>query len=321
MHAERRITVLSVWINVVLTLLKLAAGIFGRSQALVADAVHSLSDFATDFAVLVGLRLSSKPRDEDHSYGHGKFETLATIIQSVVIGASGLWVMVESVRRLLAGVELGNLQGGIAVLAGSAVVSWKVSRFLVKTARETDSSALQADSLHFSMDVYTNLALLVGLVLITWFGIAWLDPVLSIVVALYIFYQAFGLVRYGLRDILDERLPDTLREEITQVLEAHRKDLLGYHRLRTRRAGSQKIIDFHLTLCKFLSVEEAHAIADHLELRIKQRIPGADVTIHVEPCVLDQCPGYESCPGRQDSPKGRASFLAASGQDRLQSGD
>jgi len=304
-----------------LTLVKLTAGLLTGSMAVLSSAIDSLLDILMSGANYLAIRQATQPPDTKHPFGHGKFETLATIIQSVVIGASGLWVMVESVRRLRTGVELGNLQGGIAVLAGSAVVSWKVSRFLVKTARETDSSALQADSLHFSMDVYTNLALLVGLVLITWFGIAWLDPVLSIVVALYIFYQAFGLVRYGLRDILDERLPDTLREEITQVLEAHRKDLLGYHRLRTRRAGSQKIIDFHLTLCKFLSVEEAHAIADHLELRIKQRIPGADVTIHVEPCVLDQCPGYESCPGRQDSPKGRASFLAASGQDRLQSGD
>lgn len=280
-----------------LTLLKLAAGLATGSMAVLSSAIDSLLDILMSGANFLAIRQAEQPPDVRHPFGHGKFETLATIVQAVAIGVSGGWVCYESVHRLLTGVTLGNLEGGMAVLAFSAVVSWLITRFLRRTARETESTALTADALHFSMDVYTNLALLAGLVAIRLFDIAWLDPALSILVALYIFYEAYGLFRYGLKDILDERLPDTIRGEIASILEQHRGQLIGYHRLRTRRAGSQKIIDFHLTLCKHLSVEEAHDIADHLENHMKEKIGRADITIHVEPCPFSTCPGHEKCPG------------------------
>ncbi|MGE4545769.1 MAG: cation diffusion facilitator family transporter [Pedobacter sp.] len=280
-----------------LTLLKLVTGLMTGSMAVLSSAIDSLLDIVMSVANFLAIRQAEQPPDTKHPFGHGKFETIATIVQALAIGLSGGWVCYESVRRLLTGVTLGKLEGGMAVLAFSALVSWKIGRFLVHTARETESTALKADSLHFSMDVYTNLALLAGLVAIRVFNLAWLDPALSIVVALYIFYQAFGLFRYGLRDILDERLPETIREEIATILEQHRGKLLGYHRLRTRRAGSQKLIDFHLTLCKYLSVEEAHDIADHLETHMKEKIGRADITIHVEPCPFETCPGRHKCPG------------------------
>lgn len=286
-----------------LTALKLVTGLLTGSMAVLSSAIDSLLDIVMSVANFLAIRQAEQPADSKHPFGHGKFETLATIVQALTIGLSGSWVCYESVHRLLTGVTLGRLEGGMLVLAFSALVSWRIGRFLIRTARETESSALKADSLHFSMDVYTNLALLAGLVAIRLFGLAWLDPVLSIVVALYIFYQAFGLFRYGLRDILDERLPETIREEIATILEQHRGKLLGYHRLRTRRAGSQKIIDFHLTLCKHLSVEEAHDIADHLETHMKERIGRADITIHVEPCPYGTCPGRHKCPG--DFPIGK----------------
>lgn len=280
-----------------LTLLKLVTGLMTGSMAVLSSAIDSLLDIIMSTANFLAIRQAEQPPDHKHPFGHGKFETLATIVQAMAIGVSGGWVCFESVHRLLTGVSLGNLEGGMAVLAFSAGASWLVARFLVRTARETESTALKADSLHFSMDVYTNSALLVGLFAIQLFDIAWLDPALSIVVSLYIFYQAYGLFRYGLRDILDERLPETIRNEIATILEQHRGQVIGYHRLRTRRAGSQKIIDFHLTLCKHLSVEEAHKIADHLENHMKEKIGRADITIHVEPCPFSTCPGSEKCPG------------------------
>jgi cation diffusion facilitator family transporter len=266
-------------------------------MAVLSSAIDSLLDIIMSAANFLAIRQAEQPPDPKHPFGHGKFETLATIVQALAIALSGGWVCYESIRRLLTGVTLGRLEGGMLVLAVSVLVSWWIGRFLRRTARETESTALKADSLHFSMDVYTNLALLAGLVVIRLFGIIWLDPVLSIVVALYIFFQAFGLFRYGLRDILDEQLPETIRQEIAVILEQHRGKLLGYHRLRTRRAGSQKIIDFHLTLCKHLSVEEAHGIADHLETHMKERIARVDITIHVEPCPYATCPGRHKCPG------------------------
>ncbi len=278
-----------------LTVLKLATAAVTGSLAVLSSAIDSLLDILMSSANYLAIRQAEQPPDPKHPFGHGKFETVATIFQSLVIALSGCWVLFESVRRLLRGTELTRLEEGIGVLLISSVVSWRISRFLKDTARKTDSSALKADALHFSMDIYTNLALMAGLAVIFWLKITWLDPVLSILVGFYILFEAVRLIRHGMGDILDEQLPESIREEITRLLELHRSSLLGYHRLRTRRAGSQKIIDFHLTVCRHLTVEESHRIADHLEKRIREKIPGTDVTIHVEPCMDSHCPGREKC--------------------------
>jgi cation diffusion facilitator family transporter len=279
-----------------LAILKLSTGLATGSLAVISSAIDSLLDILMSGVNYLGIRQAEQPADTSHPFGHGKFETMATLIQSLLIALSGGWIIFESVRRLLRGAVLARLGEGMAVLLLSAAVSWVLARFLRRVARETDSSALQADSLHFAMDVYTNLALVVGLGAITFFDLPWLDPVLSLLVALYILYEAIQLVRHSLRDVLDEQLPETIRKEVEQLIRAHHEHLLDFHNLRTRRAGSQKIMDFHLTVCKHLSVEEAHSIADHLEKRIQQEIPGADVTIHIEPCQRPDCPGMAQCP-------------------------
>jgi ferrous-iron efflux pump FieF len=278
-----------------LTVLKLATAAATGSLAVLSSGIDSLLDILMSGGNYLAIRQAEQPPDPKHPFGHGKFETVATIFQSLLIALSGCWVLFESVRRLLRGTELTRLEEGIGVLLISSVVSWKISRYLKATARKTDSSALKADSLHFSMDVYTNLALMAGLAVIFWLKITWLDPALSILVGCYILFEAVRLIRHGMGDILDEQLPESIREEITRLLEAHRSSLLDYHRLRTRRAGSQKIIDFHLTVCRHLTVEESHRITDHLEKRIREKIPGTDVTIHVEPCLDPNCPGREKC--------------------------
>jgi divalent metal cation (Fe/Co/Zn/Cd) transporter len=126
---------------------------------------------------------------------------------------------------------------------------------------------------------------------------------MSLLVALYILKEAFQLLRRSLREILDERLPDTIRDEIERLIAEHRGELFDYHNLRTRRAGSQKLIDFHLTVCKHLSVEEAHRITDVLEAKIGDQVSGSDVTIHIEPCRLADCPGRDECPALKIRPR------------------
>ena len=279
-----------------LALLKLTTALMTGSLAVLSSAIDSLLDILMSGVNYLAIRQAEQPADEDHPFGHGKFETLATIIQAGAIACSGAWILFEAVQRLRHGAALERLGEGIAVLVLSTLVSIGIGRYLRRVARETDSSALQADALHFSMDVYTNLALVIGLVVIAFVHLPWLDPVLSILVAVYILFEALRLVRHGIRDVLDEGLPDAVRAEVTRLIEANKGDLLDYHNLRTRRAGSQKIMDFHLTVCKHLSVEEAHDIADQLEKRIEKEIQGADVTIHIEPCRREDCPGRERCP-------------------------
>ena len=286
---------LSVLTAIFLALLKLFTGIFTGSLAVISSAIDSLMDIIMSGVNLVAIHHADQPADDKHPYGHGKFETLATIFQALVIAISGSWIIYEAFQRILGGSQVRQPLSGIIVMMISILFSLLISRYLRRVARETDSTALKADALHFSMDVYTNLALLVGLVIIAQFRIYWLDPIMSIFVAIYILIESIRLLRHGIRDVLDEQLPETIRQEIEKLIEKNKHDLFGYHNLRTRRAGSQKLIDFHLTVCKHLSVEEAHDITDYIEQKISEKISGTDVTIHVEPCRKHECPGRDSC--------------------------
>lgn len=300
-HSKRKIGAarISILAAVSLAIVKLLTGLLTGSLAILSSAVDSLLDILMSGVNLIAIQHAEQPADERHPYGHGKFETLATIFQALIIAGSGVWIIYEAIRRIAENSVVNQPGSGIPVMAASMVASWFLSRYLRRVARETDSSALEADSLHFAMDVYTNLALLVGLVILTVLPLPWLDPGMSILVALYILFEAFRLLRRGLGDVLDEQLPDQVQAEIEQLIEDHKHELFGYHNLRTRRAGSQKLIDFHLTVCKHLSVEEAHDITDYLEQRIAARIEGTDVTIHVEPCRRHDCPGRKDCPAQK----------------------
>jgi cation diffusion facilitator family transporter len=276
--------------------MKLLVGLTSGSLAVISSAVDSLLDILMSGVNFMAIRQAEQPADERHPYGHGKFETLATIFQAVVIAMSGGWICIEAVRRLQTGSSVDKPWGGIAVMLISLTASLLVTRYLRGVARATDSSALEADALHFAMDVYTNLALLLGLVAMVWLDLPWLDPVMSLLVACYIMVQAFGLLRHGMGEVLDEQLPATIRGEIEQLIDTHKGELFDYHNLRTRRAGSQKLIDFHLTVFKHLSFDEAHHITDYLEAKIAERVTGSDVTIHIEPCQQADCPGRDACP-------------------------
>ncbi|PLX94029.1 MAG: cation transporter [Desulfuromonas sp.] len=286
---------LSIATATLLALLKLVTSLFTGSLAVLSSAVDSLLDILMSGINYLAIRQAEQPADDNHPFGHGKYETLATLFQASAIILSGGWLIYESTQRLMSGVSLNRLGEGAGALAISAVASYGISRHLRKVGKETDSSALQADALHFSMDVYTNLALLGGLIVISLADLPWLDPILSLLVACYILFEALRLGRHGLRDVLDEELPEPIRDQITELLDKHRELHLDYHNLRTRRAGSQKIMDFHLTVCKHLSVQQAHSIADHLEKQIQREIDGSDVTIHIEPCLREGCPGHDLC--------------------------
>ena len=287
---------LSIFTALGLAILKLITGILTGSLAVLTSAIDSLLDILMSGINLMAIHHAEQPADEQHPYGHGKFESLATIFQALIIAASGCWIIYEAIQRMIEASPIKQTGIGIIVMSISTVASIMISRHLRKVAKETDSSALEADSLHFSMDVYTNLALLVGLILISRFNLPWLDPVMSLMVAIYILIESLRLLRQAMRDILDEQLPEAVRHEIESLINDHKHELFGYHNLRTRRAGSQKLIDFHLTVCKHLSVEEAHDITDYIEKKIGDEIIGTDVTIHVEHCRRHGCPGREACP-------------------------
>ncbi len=278
-----------------LAVIKLFVAFFSGSMAVMASAIDSLLDILMSGVNFMAIRHAEQPPDQRHPFGHGKFETLATLFQALVIFGSGAWIIYESVMRLSQGIQLAQLDQGIGVLAFSSVVSWFIARYLRKIAKQTDSSALEADSLHFRMDIYSNLGLMAGLLFIRFFDVSWLDPALSILVASYILHEAVQLIKRSLNDMLDQELPESIQQTIHRVITNHDGPLCGYHGLRTRRAGSLKIMDFHLEVCKDMTVFEAHDLADRLQEEIIREIPGADVIIHIDPCTVRQCPGHATC--------------------------
>lgn len=278
-----------------LAIVKLIVAVSSGSMAVMASAVDSLLDILMSGVNFMAIRRAEQPPDQCHPFGHGKFETLATLFQALVITSSGGWIIYEATQRLTDGRQIEELEQGIGILAFSAVISWFITRYLSKVAKQTDSSALEADALHFRMDIYSNLGLMVGLMLIRWLHIYWLDSALSILVASYILHEALQLIKRSMTDILDHQLPDEIQQQIHQLIRSYEGPLVGYHGLRTRRAGSLKIMDFHLEVCKEMSVGEAHELADGLEKWIKKEIPGADIIIHIEPCEAKDCPGSKNC--------------------------
>ena len=279
----------------ILAIIKLVVAQLSGSMAVMASAIDSLLDILMSGINFMAIRQAELPPDQSHPFGHGKFETLATLFQALVISLSGGWIIYESVVRLSQHKFIENIDQGIGVLAFSAIVSWFIARYLSKIAKQTDSSALEADSLHFRMDIYSNLGLMAGLLMVRWFNVFWLDPALSILVASYILHEALQLIKRSLTDILDHELPVEIQQQVHQLISSHEAPLAGYHGLRTRRAGSLKIMDFHLEVCKDMTVAEAHKLADSLEKKIEREISGADVIIHIEPCAVKNCPGAENC--------------------------
>lgn len=281
---------LSITTAVCLAMLKFTVGLMTGSMAVLASAIDSMLDILMSGVNFLAIRHAEQPADDSHAYGHGKFETMAALVQALVIGGSGVWILIESIRRLFSGSAPSQLGNGMIVLCISVVASYFISRYLVRVARQTDSSALKADSLHFAMDVYTNLALAGGLLLIYIFHISWLDALLSLGVGAYILYEAIKLALQALHDVLDAQLPEDQRQSIERVIQEHGGDMLSCHNLRTRKSGSRKIIDFHLTMCKNLTVDESHRITEQLEEQIEDTLTNSDITIHVEPCHRHDCP-------------------------------
>jgi cation diffusion facilitator family transporter len=293
------VAILSVVSNTVLILLKIAVGIIIGSVAVLSEAIHSAVDLVAALIALFAVHKSSQAADDRHPYGHGKFENISGTIEGVLIFVAAIWIIYSAVRKLLKPQELETPGWGVLVMLISAIVNTIVSQRLFKVGRETDSVALQADGWHLRTDVYTSLGVMMGL-LVIWVGgrvwpsadLAWIDPVVAILVAMLIMKAAYDLTKQAARDLLDVSLPEQDVEWIPGFVHERWPQVRSFHRLRTRKAGSNRFIDFHLAVDDHMSVGEAHTLGDEIVVAIKERLPDSRVQIHVEPCAY-QCP--ESC--------------------------
>ena len=284
-----RVTLIGFAVNLLLAGIKLAAGILGRSGAMVADAVHSFSDMATDVVVIAFAKISAKPKDEGHDYGHGKYETLATIIISLALAAVGTGILVNSIGAIRVVVDGGLLPrpGTVALLAAavSIVVKEILYRYTVREGRRVSSPSMIANAWHHRSDALSSLGTLAGIGCAYFLGDKWriADPIAALVVAVFIFKIAFDLIRTGLDELLERSLPEDVEEEILRVVAAN-PEVREPHNLRTRRIGASIAVEVHVRVDGDMTVRQSHALTEEIERRLRERFgEGTMIAVHVEP--------------------------------------
>lgn len=284
-----RVTLLGMFVNMVLFAFKLVAGIIGRSGAMIADAVHSASDFATDIVVLAFVRISAKPRDDDHDWGHGKYETLASLIIGVALFAVGVEILVDSAEKITA-VAAGEVlprPGVIAMVAAavSIVVKEALYQYTVRVGRKVDSPSVIANAWHHRSDALSSIGALLGIGCAYFLGEKWriADPIAAIVVAALIIKVAYDLCRTALAELLEKSLSREVEDEILAIISAT-PNVYKPHNLRTRRIGSNIAIEVHIRVDGSMTVHDSHEISREIERALRSKYgEQTAVAIHVEP--------------------------------------
>ncbi len=283
---------LSILVVVSLIILKVVVGIITGSLSVLAQAIDSFFDLFAVIITFLAISVAARPADESHPFGHGKVENVAAIVQAVLIFFAGGSIIYAAVRRIQTEAVLEMAEAGIGVMAVSIVASIFLSRYLLRTARQEDSMALEANAHNIAADVYSAAAVFIGLLVVQFTGITIIDPILAGLVALYIFMVAFDVLRKSFGGLLDVKLPEDEESVIRSAITEHfGREVVSFHKLRTRKAGSQRHIDLHLVMPKHFSIEKAHDMCEHLEQDIESRWLNTEVIIHVEPCDdnCDEC--------------------------------
>lgn len=284
----RKVTWVGFWTNVVLSILKVLAGIFGRSSAMIADGIHSASDLITDVAVIIVLGVSRKKADNSHAYGHGKIETFVTFLISLLLVAVGIGIGIDGVERAiqsLHGVELPQptwLALGMAII--SIIVKEWLFRYTRNAARKIHSSSMEANAWHHRSDAYSSLATLFGIAGAMFFGAKWriLDPLAAVFVSILICIMAYQMAKQSISELVEASLPKDVTRRMEEIVTST-PGVKDYHHLRTRQNGNTKIVDLHIKLDPDLSLVKAHDIATEVEKRLKEEFDPVVVNVHMEP--------------------------------------
>jgi cation diffusion facilitator family transporter len=281
MNSKVKTARLSILSNTLLIIMKVVVGIMSGSVSIISEAIHSSMDLVAALIAFFSVRVSDNPPDSKHPYGHGKVENISGVIEALLIFVAAILIIMEAIKKLLgAEIVLESLWIGSFVMAISAVVNIFVSRRLYKVARETKSVALEADALHLKTDVYTSAGVAVGLALILLTGIKWLDPVVAILVALFIIKESYELLRRAFWPLLDSAWSEGEKNNLEEKLNNMG---VNYHDLRTRVAGNYRFIDIHVEVPKNESVGDAHKYCDMIEDELMATYENLSVTIHIEP--------------------------------------
>lgn len=277
--------------NFLLVVFKFVAGIMGNSSAMIADAAHSLSDFASDIIVLLCMRISGKPEDDNHPYGHGKFETLASVVIGLILLGTGIGIFVDGLSAIIDLFHGGRLASPSWLAFIAAIVSIMVKEglyhYTMAAARKTDSGTLGANAWHHRSDAMSSVATVIGIGGAMLLGGKWtiLDPLAACLISLFIAGMAFSLMKPGIEELLEKSLPESEKAAIEKIISTT-PGVLGYHHLRTRRIGVNKAIEAHVKLDGDIPLRKAHDIATDVEKRIRMELGyETHIGIHMEPGV------------------------------------
>lgn len=273
---------LSVISNSVLIVIKLLAGILMHSVSVISEAIHSSIDLIASLIAFLSIRVAVKPADEDHPFGHSKYENISGFVEAILIFFAAILIIYEAVRRIVTGTYVENLGTGIIVMLFASFVNAVVSYFLFKVSKKEDSIALRADAMHLLTDVFTSLGVTIGLVVIKVTKLGILDPIIAIFVALLIIKASIGLTKEALKDLTDTSLPEKEVKEIENIIKSN-IEITSFHKLRTRKSGSRREIDVHLRVDKDYNIVEAHELSHKVSKQIVDKFPDSHVIIHIEP--------------------------------------
>lgn len=284
-----RVTLVGSIVNLLLLIFKFVAGIMGRSAAMVADAVHSLSDFVTDIIVIVFVKISGKPEDDNHRYGHGKYETLATAMIGVALFVVGIGLLVNGATKIYEVINGAILPAPSMIALIAAVVSIVakelIYRYTVRAGKKLNSQAVIANAWHHRSDAFSSIGTVIGIGGAIFLGERWriLDPIAAVAISGFILKVAIDLIKPCLDELLERSLPADTERKIMDIIESF-SEISSPHHLRTRRIGSHIAIEVHVRLDGKMSLEEAHAVVTMVERRLKDEFgPDTHIGIHMEP--------------------------------------
>lgn len=263
--------------------IKLVAAILTGSLALAASFVDSLMDVFASSVNLVAIRIGGIPADDDHRFGHGKAESLAGMFQGAVVGFSGIYLVVESVRRLVEGGRPDHELVGLATMAVSTTASVWITWLLRRTAKATGSVALAADSLHYASDVWMNggVFFAVGVVALT--GHTWIDPVTGLFVAFLVLRSSWSVLRASLDELMDRDLGSDVAKEVEAAVRRAVPEVRAVTELRTRRAGRRRFVELTVAFDRALPFARAHRLSEHARAAVRAAVPDAEVSVHADP--------------------------------------
>ena len=278
-----RYAVLAVVAAVVTIGLKGTAWRMTGSVAILSDALESFVNLATSLISLMVLIVAARPPDEEHSYGHTKVEYFASGFEGAMILIAAASIGYAAVLRLLSPMEIVAVRDGLAVTVAASVVNLVAAQLLFRAEARTASIALGAGARHLMVDVWTSVAVVIGVILTAATGIARLDPIFAIAVAINIVRTGVELIRRSMLGLMDTALPEDVRERITRILEEHRPPGTQYHAIRTRQAGNWRFISFHMLVPGEWSVQTGHDLLERIEEKVREGVPNSTVFTHLEP--------------------------------------